>query len=242
MRLGVSRYMFSIDQLIEVQACGNSLPLKIYRETIKENGGSNDYAAAQYFNSYVAPTTLVSASVEEDDYVFDFACFGADEQVIKLQFVDQINRFDQDWCRIVFHPNGQSSDSSQFVKQRFRLDGQPYTLRRNQYRWQQDQKLFAGWTFSPNPRDNPDTSTLKGFYTDKQQITAADITENFGPVKSGQDVMLYAVWITYQFGDGDTTLLMAPQPGKTLFRLGSVDTVADARIGDKVIVKFEEVS
>ena len=62
-----------------------------------------------------------------------------------------------------------------------------------------------------------------------------------GQIKSGQDVKIYAVWITYQFGAQDTTLLMNPQPGKTMFRLGSADMIDDSRIGDKVIVKFEEV-
>ena len=52
---------------------------------------------------------------------------------------------------------------------------------------------------------------------------------------------IYAVWITYQFESHDTTLLMEPQPGKTVFRLGSADITGDSQIGDKIIVKFEEV-
>lgn len=34
---------------------------------------------------------------------------------------------------------------------------------------------------------------------------------------------------------------MSPQPGKTAFRLGLADMIDDARIGDKMIIKFEEV-
>ena len=34
---------------------------------------------------------------------------------------------------------------------------------------------------------------------------------------------------------------MSPQPGKTTFRLGSADMINDQRIGDKMIIKFEEV-
>lgn len=48
--------------MLEVQACGNSLPLKIYKETVQENGSDNDFEAAQYFNSYVAPTVLMSTA------------------------------------------------------------------------------------------------------------------------------------------------------------------------------------
>ena len=68
-----------------------------------------------------------------------------------------------------------------------------------------------------------------------------EIEDRCGPVRSGQDVKLYAVWITYQFGASDTTILMSPQPGKTTFRLGSADMIDDERIGDKMIIKFEEV-
>lgn len=252
MKLAVSKDVFSVDQLIDVQACGNSLPLKIYRETIEDNGGGYDnFAAAQYFNSYIAPTTLLSTAVNDDNYIFEFACFGADEQVIRLQFIDQVNRFDSDWCRIVFHPNGgQYSDASLFIKQRMRLDGQPYALRRNEYRYPQDQKLFAGWTFGQGevgrrPSDNPDTDTLIGFYTDRQQITSTEIEDKIGGLSMGQDVTLYAVWITYQFSAADTTLLVRPQAGKALFRFGHADiadTPAAAKYGNKIIVKFEEVS
>lgn len=48
--------------MLEVQACGNSLPLKIYKEAVRENGNDNDFEAAQYFNSYVAPTVLMSTA------------------------------------------------------------------------------------------------------------------------------------------------------------------------------------
>ena len=78
----------------------------------------------------------------------------------------------------MFDSNGLNTDPDSFVKQRIRLDGQPYSLRRNQYQWPQDQRLFAGWTFKPNPELNPDISDLEqryGFYNDKQQITSTEI-------------------------------------------------------------------
>ena len=134
-KLALSRYVFFIDQMLEVQACGNSLPLKIYKETVRENGSDNDFEAAQYFNSYIAPTVLTSTLLTNDDYIFNFACFGADEQAIKLQFIDTVNKFDQEYCRLVFDSNGLNADPDSFAKQRIRLDGQPYSLRRNQYRW-----------------------------------------------------------------------------------------------------------
>ena len=102
--------------MLEVQACGNSLPLKIYKETVRENGSDNDFEAAQYFNSYIAPTVLTSTLLTNDDYIFNFACFGADEQVIKLQFIDTVNKFDQEYCRLVFDSNGLNADPDSFAK------------------------------------------------------------------------------------------------------------------------------
>jgi len=135
MKLAVSKSMFNIDALLGVYACGNSLPLKIYKETVQENGTINDYQAAQYFNSYVAPSPLLSYDSDGEDDVFEFACFGADEQVIRLEFIDTVNRFDQAYYRIVFNSNGLGSDPDSFVKQRIRADGKAYRLRRNQYEW-----------------------------------------------------------------------------------------------------------
>ena len=95
-KLALNKSVFFIDQLLEVQACGNSLPLKIYKETLRQNGSDNDFEVAQYFNSYVAPTVLMSTvnQPNSDEYIFNFACFGADEQVLKLQFIDTVNKFD----------------------------------------------------------------------------------------------------------------------------------------------------
>lgn len=239
-KLSLSRSIFNIDMLLNVQACGNSLPLKIYRETIQENGTNVDYEAAQYFNSYIAPTVMTALSADDDNYTLEFACFGTDEQAVRISFMDNVNKFDQEYYRIVFNPNGLESDQSQFVKQRIRADGLPYKLRRNQYKWPQDQKLFAGWTFTPYPKDDQ-TTNLDGFYQDAQEITSGEIEEQVGPIRSGQDVVLYAVWITYQFNDEDTTLMLAPNPESMRFKISSVDTVDGYTIGDRVVVKFEEV-
>ena len=240
MKLSLSKNVFSVNSLMNVQACGNSLPLKIYKETIKENGGSGDYEAAQYFNSYAAPTVMLSMSADTDNTLFEFACFGSDEQVIRLEFIDAINKFDQQYCRIIFDSSG-ATDSSQFVKQRIRMDDGKYPLHRNQYAWPQDQKVFAGWTFTPNAGDNPDTSRLLGFYGDGYEMTAAEIQSKLGVIQQGQDIKLYAVWMTYQFGGTDTMLTLNPSPGKTTFKIGSVGVVAGAQPSNKVILKFEEV-
>ena len=89
---------------------------------------------------------------------------------------------------MVFNSNGLNSDPDTFVKQRIKLDGMPYPLHRNQYRWPSDQRLFAGWTFKPNPEVNPDVSELErtyGFYSDKQQITSTEIFKRVGGVVTG---------------------------------------------------------
>ena len=85
--LTLNKSIFNIDLLIGVQACGNSLPLKIYKENINKNISDGDYKASQYFNSYIAPTVMIAQSENESNYIFEFACFGTDEQVIKLQYI-----------------------------------------------------------------------------------------------------------------------------------------------------------
>lgn len=139
---------FDVTSLLGVQACGNSLPLKIYKETNQDNGGYDDFQAAQYFNSYVAPTVMLSATLNEyDEREYHFACFGADEQVVRMEFMDMENTPNSPYYRLVFDPNGISMEQRTYVKQRIHADGRRHKLRRNQYTWPNDQRLFSGWTF-----------------------------------------------------------------------------------------------
>lgn len=234
MSLRVSKSSASIDALLGVQACGNSLPLKIYKETVRENG---DWEQAQYFNSYVAPTVMLGRSDDDDNYVFDFACFGSDEQVVRLEFVDETNRFDQKYYRVVF--NSSSLDVGQkYVKQRIQADGGRYKLRRNQYRWPGGDLQFVGWTFTQYPAVDCDVDQLNGFWRDGDYITSGQIEAciNGGePLPPGSDATLYAVWETYGFGSGDTTLQLSPSPGVQTFGMTSVQ---DA-VGKGVSIRFE---
>lgn len=229
----ISKSLVNIDQLMGVYANGNSLPLGIYKETVEEN---TDISAAQHFNSYVAPTVLINQSEDEYDYVFRFACFGTDEQVVKLQFVDTVNNFSQKYYKIEFNPNGMRVDS--MVKQRIRADGEQYKLRRNQYKWPNSERIFIGWTFSPYPAVNQDTDTLNGFYEDVAYMSSSEIELRCGgDMKNGAAVQLYAVWITYQFGPTDTTMKL--QSNQQKFTISSAETMVDPYIGDKVVVKYE---
>ena len=239
--LGINKSVFTIDSLIGVQACGNSLPLKIYRENINENCSNTDYEAAQYFNSYIAPTVMRSYTEDNDNYMFEFACFGSDEQVIKLEFIDTVNKFNEPYYRLVFNSNGLDTNPDTFVKQHIRIDGQKYRLRRNQYQWPSDQKIFIGWTFSEYPSDNPYISELNGFYNDADEISSTDIERLIGLVNQDEDIMIYAVWITYQFTEQDTVLLIQPSAEKNVFTIDNVETTNNTNIKDKVILQFEEI-
>lgn len=215
------------------------------------NSGSTDFAAAQYFNSYVAPTVMIRRrNLDEEDDIFDFACFGADEQVIKLDFIDNVNKSNEAYYRIIFNPSNAAIDNKTYMKQRIKADGKRYRLRRNQYSWPEDQYIFAGWTFTPNPPINSvDTDSLHGFYTDTQQITSTEIEMLMATMptpkilRSGDQVVLYAVWISHNFTASDTTLTLRPPAGKTQFKISGIDTFVNpenSKIGDRVIIKFED--
>jgi len=238
--LSLDKSAFSIDALVDVQACGNSLPLGIYKETVQNNGSDTDYQAAQYFNSYIAPTVLVEQKQDESRYGFDFACFGTDEQSIRLQFMDSLNKYGADYCTLVFRP-GYTMDQNLVVKQKIRADGGKYKLARNRYVWPGDEKIFMGWTFTQSPGDNPDTSTLNGFYLDTQEITFGEISEHMsGPIGSGREISIYAVWMTYQFSETDMTLTVNPPSGKNRFGVGGYQPIPDEQGRTRVVVSFEQ--
>lgn len=73
--LSIDKQFAQIDYVIGVYANGNSLPLRIYKDT----NSNPDVEPAQFFNSYVAPTVYTGMTEDSKRYIFDFACFGADE-------------------------------------------------------------------------------------------------------------------------------------------------------------------
>ena len=55
---------------------------------------------------------MTALRTSDEDYTFEFACFGTDEQAIRISFMDNVNKFDQAYYRIVFNSNGLGTDQS----------------------------------------------------------------------------------------------------------------------------------
>ena len=53
-----------------------------------------------------------------------------------------------------------------------------------------------------------------------------------------EEITLYAVWITYQFSDSDTTLLL--NSDKTDFHIDYVEVEKSTNLKDKVAISFGE--
>jgi hypothetical protein len=151
--------------------------------------------------------------------------------------MDETNRFDQKYYRVVF--NSSSLDVGQkYVKQRVRADGEPYRLRRNQYRWPGGDLQFAGWTFTQYPAVDCDVDALNGFWRDGDYITSDQIEAylNGGePLPAGSDATLYAVWETQGFGEDDTSMTLSPAAGAQTFGVAS----AQDTTGRGVSIRFQ---
>lgn len=130
-----------------------SLPRGIYCDTYGSTGDP-----ALMYRSFIEPSVVKTFNIRNTDgdgnYLFNFACFGTDEQAIRLSFYDSRSRLNLPWIRVVFDPNG---GDQQAVKQKFLIseDGSieqkslkpvKFTNTSSGY-----QKIFAGWTLTPQP-------------------------------------------------------------------------------------------
>lgn len=76
------------------------------------------------YHSYAEPSIAANASVPPVDstgqyYVFDYYCFGSDEQAIKIAAYSKDKNFAKKFKTVVYHiGNAQGSASSSVVKQR----------------------------------------------------------------------------------------------------------------------------
>lgn len=149
---------------------------------------------------------------EQGEYVFRFACFGTDAQAVRIMCYDAVNGVGTSTFTVKYNANGAGG---KMPTQRFNI-GLPKKLRPNKFMWPEGSvKTFYGWTTRPAPADNE--LELPDFYADGQEFML-----DADHVKNGQVINLYAVWITYQFGDGDTQILIQDPGGATYFNSGSI--------------------
>lgn len=252
--VGIASAEYFVDELLDVQINGNSLPLQVY----KDNTGNDN--ASQMYSSYIEPSLAkswdISKTDEEGNFLFNFACFGTDAQAIRMLFYDSHARANSPYIKIAFDANG---GEGEMPKQKFMLVGDdPDTwileqkpLKKN--RFTNDaagyRKIFAGWTLVPREENYGGSDQLLGnqIYANSQVFPTstdfASLMKELGrtedvpdPLKKKDEITLYAVWMTYQFSDSDTRLLM--NSDKTTFKIAEVGVDESTNLKDNVIIDW----
>jgi len=105
--VGVASASYHIDNLLDVQINGMSLPLAVYKD---QSANGDTGAAGKMYRSYIEPSLTrkydISKTDDDGNYIFEFACFGTDAQAIKLMFYDEKSRTAADCVKVVFDANG----------------------------------------------------------------------------------------------------------------------------------------
>lgn len=252
--VGIASAEYFVDELLDIQINGNSLPLQVYKDS---TGNDN---ASQMYSSYIEPSLAkswdISKTDEEGNFLFNFACFGTDAQAIRMLFYDSHARANSPYIKIAFDANG---GEGEMPKQKFMLVGDdPDTwileqkpLKKN--RFTNDaagyRKIFAGWTLVPREDNYGGSDQLLGdqIYENSQVFPTstdfASLMKELGrsedvpdPLKKKEEITLYAVWMTYQFSDSDTRLLM--NSDKTTFKIAEVGVDESTNLKDTIIIDF----
>jgi hypothetical protein len=97
--------IYRITQIFGVEACGNSLPLGIYKDT----NATHQISSAMY-NSMILPSivTSVPKPILSGMNTFDFQCFGTDAQAVQITYYDSSLLYDGDTFVVKYHPTGAS--------------------------------------------------------------------------------------------------------------------------------------
>lgn len=248
--VGIASAEYSVDNLLDVQINGNSLPLKIYKDT----NASKTTLAGQLYRSFIQPSICTNydlTKTDGDGYMyFNFACFGSDAQAIRLMFYDRKARSNLPWIKIVFDPNG---GTGVMGKQKFLIteDGllEQKTLKKCKFSGEEDGRFFNGWTLEPQP-DNYSWDSEKYDGTQKydepylfpasNDLTSlmVELNRNLieNPFEKKEEITLYASWITNKFTTTDTHLTL--DSNKTDFFIADVDVDPNTKLKDNVVINF----
>lgn len=141
--VSVTSSLYHIDNIMDIEINGNSLPLKIYKDYDYED---SDGDAVMMFHSKIYPSVLrnydISKTDDEGYYNFKFSCFGSDAQAIRIQFYDSQNHKSDDTYKVHFVLNG---GTGTFSDQRFNA-GQNKNLKKAEGYIKNNEKIFNGWS------------------------------------------------------------------------------------------------
>lgn len=226
--------MLSIKNIIDIQANGTSLPLKIYKDTQYANSEDD---ASMLYHSIVAQTRCLTdfSNIQEDEYgqyVFKFACFGTDAQSVKITAYDPLNGMGTNTFKVRFHPNGALGS---MPDQNFTI-GRERKLRPCSFKWPaNNHHVFNCWTTQINPPDNTfEFNPPYESYSDK-----AFFRKNAPNVKKGDVIDLYASWIKYSFKDvNSSTNITLDDPSMEVFINGG-GIIPDPDLGKCALIDYK---
>lgn len=252
--VGLASTDYTIDQLLDIQINGNSLPLDIYKDQSGNAGQSRGYYSS-FIEPSVARSWNTTTTDEEGNWLFRFACFGTDAQAVHLMFYDSRARSGAPFVRVLFDSNG---GEGEMPKQKFLLFGsdparyvlEQKPLRKNRFKNFSAgyEKIFTGWSLVPRADNYSGSDVLDGsqVYQDSQQFpvsrTFEDLMTELGRggssegLEKKEEITLYAVWLTYQFSETDTRLVM--NSTKEKFKIGSIGVDESTNLKGTVIVDF----
>ena len=199
--LKIPKSVIDIQEVHDVQICPCSLPLKIY----SDNTDVNDLEKNGIFNSKVIPSIAMPYSISSDAAIFNFRCFGTDEQSIRIQFTE-IKSQSIGFVTVEFYPNGGEGTMS---IQRVPIGIQ---TRLNKAMFVNSGKFFAGWSFASSSESGAGTA-----YIDQQQIVLSPNEYSDGDV-----LRLNAVWTTQDIV-GDANVFGIASSGDTIYIKDAVE-------------------
>lgn len=236
-KLNVLSSFFEVKHVYENTVKGNSLPLKIYKETslVPKEG-----LAAIMYHSYVEPSVARHFDNTKsifDYYIAEYYCFGSDAQAIKLVIDSTSKNYLKKYKTIVYHSGDDSwrayELNTPIVQQRF-LDGDlPKTLYWDIFD-SQSIGMFLGWSRDKGST-SPDAQYSKGKTMSYSQFGQLEVID------------LYAVWIIYQFDSTDTTIQI-DNKGTQTYTVSQIaidptitfDNPSKSPLGNRLVVKFED--
>lgn len=246
LQVGLASAEYSIDNLVDVQINGASLPLKIYQDA--NTGIFSD--SEKMFKSFIEPSILKSFNIkttdDEGNWLFSFQCFGTDAQAIHLMFYDRKAKQNAQKVKIVFMANG---GEGQMSNQKFILvedsDGnmvlEQKNLKRNRFINFENgnEKIFSGWSIKPQQENSNAQYENRELFPKSKKWK--DLAKELGlnenqKLKNKDQITLYATWINYHFSDDDTAFVL--NSNQSEFRIESIGVDEKSILKEKVVIQL----
>ena len=193
--------IYRMESVLGAEACGNSLPLGVYKDVTSTN-----LVSASMYNSMILPT--IACDIPEPELsgvnTFGFQCFGTDAQAVQITYYDPSLLYDGPTFTVRYHPSGASGHMQ---NQQMETDVDRVGVRRLRkcgYYWPgSNPKLFLGWAFYPQSESRPDIDLQDGQTFDWREY-GDQIQKS---IEAGK-LDLYAVWTSSNVGADPTELIL----------------------------------